>query len=137
MQKRTLGRSGLEVDTAEAYGPFTNEETVGEALAPLRDKVVIATKFGFQDGDSTKGMDSRPQRIRRVAEASLRRLKTDRTDLLSAPCGSERADGGRRRHGEGADPRRQGQAHWSLRALASITVVGNRYPPHLAARACR
>jgi len=69
-------------DTAEAYGPFTNEETVGEALAPVRDKVVIATKFGFQDGDSTKGMDSRPQRIRQVAEASLRRLKTDRIDLF-------------------------------------------------------
>ena len=69
-------------DTAEAYGPFTNEETVGEAFAPLRDKVVIATKFGFQDGDSTKGMDSRPQRIRQVAEASLRRLRTDRIDLF-------------------------------------------------------
>ncbi len=69
-------------DTAEAYGPFTNEEIVGEALAPLRDKVVIATKFGFQDGDSTKGMDSRPERIRQVAEASLRRLKTDRIDLF-------------------------------------------------------
>ena len=50
-------------DTAEAYGPFTNEELVGEALAPVRDKVVIATKFGFQDGDSTKGQDSRPERI--------------------------------------------------------------------------
>ncbi|MGO9413135.1 MAG: aldo/keto reductase [Spirochaetia bacterium] len=69
-------------DTAEAYGPFTNEEIVGEALAPLRDKVVIATKFGFKDGDSTKGMDSRPERIRQVAEASLRRLKTDRIELF-------------------------------------------------------
>jgi aryl-alcohol dehydrogenase-like predicted oxidoreductase len=69
-------------DSAEAYGPFTNEEVVGEALAPLRDKVVIATKFGFQDGDSTKGMDSRPERIRQVAEASLRRLRTDRIDLF-------------------------------------------------------
>jgi aryl-alcohol dehydrogenase-like predicted oxidoreductase len=68
-------------DTAEAYGAV-NEEIVGEALAPMRDKVVIATKFGFQDGDSTKGMDSRPQRIRQVAEASLRRLKTDRIDLF-------------------------------------------------------
>jgi len=64
-------------DTAEAYGPFTNEEIVGEALAPLRDKVVIATKFGFKEGDSTKGMNSRPERIRQVAEASLRRLKSD------------------------------------------------------------
>jgi len=69
-------------DTAEAYGPFTNEEIVGEALAPLRDKVVIATKFGFKDGDSAKGMDSRPQRIRQVVEASLRRLGTDHIDLL-------------------------------------------------------
>jgi len=69
-------------DTAEAYGPFTNEELVGEALAPIRDKVVIATKFGFKDGDSTVGMDSRPERIRAVAEAALRRLKTDRIDLF-------------------------------------------------------
>src|ERR1700716_3402510 len=69
-------------DTAEAYGPFTNEELVGEALAPIRDEVVIATKFGFQDGDSQKGMDSRPERIRQVAEASLGRLKTDRIDLF-------------------------------------------------------
>ena len=120
MQKRTLGKSTLEVsaigfgcmglsygygpamekqaaialireafksgvtmfDSAEAYGPFANEELVGEALAPFRDEVVIATKFGFIDGDSTKGMDSRPERIRAVAEASLKRLKTDRIDLF-------------------------------------------------------
>src|SRR5271166_5948685 len=69
-------------DTAEAYGPFTNEEIVGEALAPIRDQVVIATKFGFKDGDSTVGMDSRPERIRAVAEAALKRLKTDRIDLF-------------------------------------------------------
>jgi aryl-alcohol dehydrogenase-like predicted oxidoreductase len=69
-------------DTAEAYGPFTNEELVGEALAPIRDKVVIATKFGFKDGDSKTGMDSRPERIRAVAEASLKRLRTDRIDLF-------------------------------------------------------
>jgi aryl-alcohol dehydrogenase-like predicted oxidoreductase len=69
-------------DTAEAYGPFTNEEVVGEALAPIRDQVVIATKFGFKDGDSTVGMDSRPERIRAVAEASLNRLKTNRIDLF-------------------------------------------------------
>src|SRR4051812_4882184 len=57
--------SGLTFfDTAEAYGPFKNEEIVGEALAPVRDKVVIATKFGFKNGDSTAGMDSRPERIR-------------------------------------------------------------------------
>jgi len=69
-------------DTAEAYGPFTNEELVGEALAPIRDKVVIATKFGFKDGNSRAGMDSRPERIREVADASLKRLKTDRIDLF-------------------------------------------------------
>ena len=69
-------------DTAEAYGPFTNEEIVGEALAPIRDKVVIATKFGFKDGDSMAGVDSRPDHIRAVADAALERLKTDRIDLF-------------------------------------------------------
>jgi aryl-alcohol dehydrogenase-like predicted oxidoreductase len=69
-------------DTAEAYGPFTNEELVGEALAPIRDQVVVATKFGFKDGDSRAGMDSRPERIREVADAALKRLKTDRIDLF-------------------------------------------------------
>ncbi|HUB90678.1 MAG TPA: aldo/keto reductase [Dyella sp.] len=69
-------------DTAECYGPFVNEELVGEALAPIRDQVVIATKFGFQDGDSKQPLDSRPERIRAVAEASLRRLQTDRIDLF-------------------------------------------------------
>jgi pyridoxine 4-dehydrogenase len=70
-------------DTAEVYGPFTNEELVGAALAPVRDRVVIATKFGFkiQDGKQV-GLDSRPAHIREVVEASLRRLKTDRIDLL-------------------------------------------------------
>lgn len=118
MQKRKLGRSGLEVsaiglgcmgmsfaygtppdrkemiallraavdrgvtffDTAEVYGPFTNEELVGEALAPVRDRVVIATKFGMKLG--TIGVDSRPEHIREVAEASLRRLKVGTIDLL-------------------------------------------------------
>ncbi len=120
MNKRTLGKSGLEVsalgfgcmgisfaygepmdraegialvraafesgvtffDTAEAYGPFANEELLGEALAPIRDQVVIATKFGFEDGDAKKGMNSRPDRIRQVAEAALLRLRTDRIDLF-------------------------------------------------------
>jgi aryl-alcohol dehydrogenase-like predicted oxidoreductase len=68
-------------DTAEAYGA-ANEELVGAALAPVRDQVVIATKFGFQDGDASKGTDSRPERIRRVAEDSLKRLGTDRIDLF-------------------------------------------------------
>ncbi|WP_430390701.1 aldo/keto reductase [Dyella sp. 20L07] len=69
-------------DTAEAYGPFTNEELVGEALAPIRDRVVIATKFGFLNGDSKTGLDSRPERIRAVADAALTRLRTDRIDLF-------------------------------------------------------
>jgi aryl-alcohol dehydrogenase-like predicted oxidoreductase len=69
-------------DTAEAYGPFANEELLGEALEPFRDQVVIATKFGFQNGDSTKGQDSRPKRIRQVAEEALKRLRTDRIDLF-------------------------------------------------------
>jgi aryl-alcohol dehydrogenase-like predicted oxidoreductase len=123
MQKRKLGRNGLEVsaiglgcmgmsfaygppqdkqqaislirtavdrgvtffDTAEVYGPFTNEELVGEALAPLRRQVVIATKFGFQVDRGTgkmAGLDSHPQHIREVADASLKRLKTDTIDLF-------------------------------------------------------
>ncbi|WP_431825840.1 aldo/keto reductase [Burkholderia sp. F1] len=69
-------------DTAEAYGPFVNEALVGEAVMPFRDQVVIATKFGFRDGDATKPLDSRPERIRAVAEAALKRLKTDRIDLF-------------------------------------------------------
>lgn len=69
-------------DTAEAYGPFTNEAVVGEGIAPFRDKVVVATKFGFKDGADSGGLDSRPDNIRAVAEASLRRLKTDRIDLF-------------------------------------------------------
>jgi aryl-alcohol dehydrogenase-like predicted oxidoreductase len=121
MQKRKLGKSGLEVsalglgcmglsfgygppveeaagidlirsavdlgvtifDTAEVYGPFTNEELVGEALAPVRDRVVIATKFGFKiENGKQAGLDSRPAHVREVAEASLKRLKTDRIDLF-------------------------------------------------------
>jgi len=69
-------------DTAEAYGPFTNEELVGEAIEPFRDGVVIATKFGFKEGVPQNGLDSRPERIRAVAEASLKRLRTDRIDLF-------------------------------------------------------
>jgi aryl-alcohol dehydrogenase-like predicted oxidoreductase len=69
-------------DTAECYGPFANEELVGEALEPIRDQVAIATKFGFQDGNSRAGVDSRPERIRAVADASLKRLRTDRIDLF-------------------------------------------------------
>jgi len=125
MQKRTLGKSGLEVsalglgcmsmsfgygpagdkkemisllrsavergvtlfDTAEAYGPFTNEELVGEALAPFRDRVVIATKFGFKlEAGKQTGLDSRPSHIREVAEASLKRLKVEAIDLFYQHC---------------------------------------------------
>ncbi len=120
MQKRILGKSGLEVsalglgcmglsygygpatdkqaaiklirtafeqgvtffDTAEAYGPFVNEELLGEALEPFRKQVVIATKFGFQEGVVAKGQDSRPERIRAVAEQALKRLRTDCIDLF-------------------------------------------------------
>jgi aryl-alcohol dehydrogenase-like predicted oxidoreductase len=69
-------------DTAEAYGPFVNEELLGEAVAPFRDQVVLATKFGWKDGNPRLGVDSRPERIRVVADESLRRLRTDRIDLF-------------------------------------------------------
>src|SRR5437762_7520141 len=70
-------------DTAEAYGPFTNEELVGEAVGPFRDRVAIATKFGFKfENGKQAGLDSRPSHIREVAEAALKRLKTDRIDLF-------------------------------------------------------
>jgi aryl-alcohol dehydrogenase-like predicted oxidoreductase len=80
---RTAYESGVTFfDTAEAYGPYLNEELVGEALASVRDKVVIATKFGFKEGKPALGLDSRPEHIREVTEASLKRLKTDVIDLL-------------------------------------------------------
>ena len=71
-------------DTAEVYGPFTNEELVGEGLAPFRDQVVIATKFGFKLDPNRVGssLDSRPEHIKEVAEASLKRLRTDVIDLF-------------------------------------------------------
>ena len=83
---RTAVQRGITFfDTAEVYGPFTNEELVGEALAPVREQVVIATKFGFKFDPVTNkqaGLDSRPQHIKEVAEASLKRLKTDVIDLF-------------------------------------------------------
>jgi aryl-alcohol dehydrogenase-like predicted oxidoreductase len=81
---RTAVERGITLfDTAEAYGPFTNEELVGEALAPVRDQVVIATKFGFTfEGAKQSGTNSRPEHIKDVAEASLKRLKTDHIDLF-------------------------------------------------------
>src|SRR5689334_24270444 len=91
----TLIRSAVQrgvtfFDTAEVYGPFSNEELVGEALAPVREQVVIATKFGFKlDSEAGKpepgkqtGLDSRPEHIKQVAEASLKRLKTNVIDLF-------------------------------------------------------
>ena len=69
-------------DSAEAYGPYKNEELLGEALAPIRDQVVIATKFGFEKGQTSLGMNSKPENIRSMAEAALKRLRTDRIDLL-------------------------------------------------------
>ncbi len=69
-------------DTAEAYGPGANEDLLGEALEPMRDQVVIATKFGFKDGIVAHGLDSRPENIRAVTEAALKRLRTDHIDLL-------------------------------------------------------
>lgn len=80
--RRAFERGVTFFDSAEAYGPFVNEELLGEALAPIRDKVVIATKFGFRGGVVTAGLDSRPENIREVAEASLRRLKIDHIDLF-------------------------------------------------------
>jgi aryl-alcohol dehydrogenase-like predicted oxidoreductase len=81
--REAVDRGVTLFDTAEAYGPFANEELVGEALAPVRERVVIATKFGFkiEDGKQT-GVDSRPSHIREVADASLRRLRTDAIDLF-------------------------------------------------------
>src|SRR5947207_7552184 len=82
---RTAVERGVTLfDTAEAYGPFTNEELLGAALAPFRGQVVIATKFGFKFGPNGEqlGTDSRPKHIKEVAEASLKRLKTDHIDLF-------------------------------------------------------
>lgn len=86
-QVLTLIRAAFErgvtfFDTAEAYGPFLNEEVVGEALEPFRKDVVIATKFGFKEGVARNGLDSRPERIRQVADASLKRLRTEVIDLF-------------------------------------------------------
>ena len=86
-QALTLIRAAFErgvtfFDTAEAYGPFTNEEVLGEALAPFREQVMIATKFGFEGGKPNVGLNSRTENIKTVAEASLKRLRTDTIDLF-------------------------------------------------------
>jgi aryl-alcohol dehydrogenase-like predicted oxidoreductase len=104
---RTAAEHGVTFfDTAEAYGPFKNEELVGEALAPFRDQVVIATKFGHVFGRELRdlGVNSRPEHIRQVAEASLQRLKTDRIDLFRRSRRADRRCCGRRQE---ADPARQ------------------------------
>jgi aryl-alcohol dehydrogenase-like predicted oxidoreductase len=81
--RTTVERGVTFFDTAEVYGPFTNEELVGEALAPLRKQVVIATKFGFDiDASGQRGLNSKPEHIKQVADASLKRLKTDTIDLF-------------------------------------------------------
>jgi aryl-alcohol dehydrogenase-like predicted oxidoreductase len=84
--RKAIEKGVTFLDTAEAYGPFANEELVGEAIAPLRDRAVIATKFGFKIDPSVErglaGLDSRPQHIREVADASLKRLKVDAIDLF-------------------------------------------------------
>jgi aryl-alcohol dehydrogenase-like predicted oxidoreductase len=83
LMREAVDRGVTFFDTAEVYGPFINEELVGEALAPVRDRVVIATKFGFRIEDGKQvGLDGRPSHIREVADASLRRLRTDRIDLF-------------------------------------------------------
>jgi aryl-alcohol dehydrogenase-like predicted oxidoreductase len=83
LMREAVDRGVTFFDTAEVYGPFINEELVGEALAPVRDRVIIATKFGFRIEDGKQvGLDSRPSHIREVADASLRRLRTDRIDLF-------------------------------------------------------
>src|SRR5437016_8704367 len=84
--RASVDRGVTFFDTAEVYGPYTNEELVGEALSPVRDQVVIATKFGFKpsptDPSKWTELDSRPEHIKEVAEASLKRLKTDVIDLF-------------------------------------------------------
>ncbi|MEJ2320371.1 MAG: aldo/keto reductase, partial [Gemmatimonadales bacterium] len=84
--RAAVGRGVTFFDTAEVYGPFTNEEVVGEALAPVRDQVVIATKFGFnvdpETGENRGGLNSRPEHIKTAVEGMLERLRTDRIDLL-------------------------------------------------------
>jgi aryl-alcohol dehydrogenase-like predicted oxidoreductase len=80
--RQAVDRGITFFDTAEAYGPGVNESLLGEALAPVRERVVLATKFGFREGVPAQGLDSRPERIRQVTEEALRRLRTDRIDLL-------------------------------------------------------
>src|SRR3954462_12341659 len=106
-------------DTAEVYGPFTNEEVVGEALRPFRDQVVIATKFGFDidlETGANRGVCSRPERIRHAVEGSFRRLGIETIDLLPAPRRPQRADRGCRRHRSRSHRRGEGEALRDLRA---------------------
>src|SRR6478735_7701980 len=118
----TLIRQAVErgvtfFDTAEVYGPYTNEEMVGEALRPVRDQVVIATKFGFNFVEGKQsGLNSRPAQIKAVADASLKRLGVDVIDLFyQHRVDPRRADRGCRRRRQGPDRGRQGQAFRALR----------------------
>ena len=126
MIRAAVERGVTFFDTAEVYGPFTNEELVGEALAPLRDQVVIATKFGFKidDGErADRALNSRPEHISEVAEASLKRLKTDVIDLLlSASRRSRGADRGCRGRGEGPDQGKARSGISACRKRASQTI---------------
>ena len=108
-----VDRSVTFFDTAEVYGPFTNEELVGEALAPFKGKVTIATKFGFKLDPATGkqvGLDSRPAHIKEGAEGSLKRLRVDSIDLFYQHRVDGRADRRRGGSGEGPHSARQGQA---------------------------
>ena len=112
-------------DTAEVYGPYTNEGLVGEALAPYRDKVVIATKFGFDIKDGKQaGIDSRPEHIRRAVEGSLKRLRVETIDLLyQHRVDPNCADRGCGRYGEGSYQRRKGKS------LGTFRVWRTDHPP--------
>ena len=139
--RAAVARGVTFFDTAEMYGPFTNEELVGEALAPFREQVVIATKFGFKIVDGKQaGLDSRPEHIKEVAEASLKRLKVEAIDLFyQHRVDPERADRGCRRRGEGTDPGGQGQALRTVRSWSaddssrSRGSAGHRSPERILA----
>src|SRR6266498_6089608 len=111
-------------DTAEVYGPYTNEELVGEGLAPFREQVVIATKFGFKPDSKPEtrwsNLDSRPEHIREVAEGSLKRLRTDVIDLFyQHRVDPRRANRRCDRSGEGADSGREGQTLRTFRSRSA------------------
>ena len=124
LRVRRRARGVTFFDTAEVYGPYVNEELVGEALAPLRDQVVIATKFGWNIVDGKMvGTDSRPEQIRRVADASLQRLRTDvDRPVLPAPRRPGRAHRGRRRHRRRTRRRPGKVRHFGLSEAGAATI---------------